>query len=241
MIELCIKTVILFVSCIVLLIAVRPRSQTYKQEFNEYKQSVYFKTTKNNYNKVASDAGLLGEYQISQLLEPYCSSGAKMLYNLYIPYKSGYTEIDVVMIHPAGIFVIESKNYSGVVYGNANDKMWMQKINGQIQEFYNPVAQNALHVGALRKLLGNNVNMHPFVVFSNRCKLKIRTQNNCLPVIHQKQLRKDIKRIINYGYTSMTSTQINKTYRLLKQYVHVNEKIKKQHQEAVAAATRRQR
>lgn len=235
---ICIGLFVVFI--VILLLCILPKQESYKAGLTRYRKSLYYKSTRNNYNRVVYDQGLYGEYEITCILEN-CAHNAKFLHNVYIPYGNKTTEIDIIMIHPAGIFVIESKNYSGVVYGNANDKMWMQKINGQIQEFYNPVAQNALHVGALRKLLGNNVNMHPFVVFSNRCKLKIRTQNNCLPVIHQKQLRKDIKRIINYGYTSMTSTQINKTYRLLKQYVHVNEKIKKQHQEAVAAATRRQR
>ena len=114
MIGLYVTTVILIVMGIVLVITIQPRPQTYQQELDEYKQSIYYKTTKNNYNKVASDAGLLGEYQISRLLELYCCDGAKLLHNLYVPHKSGFTEIDVVMIHPAGVFVIESKNYRGL-------------------------------------------------------------------------------------------------------------------------------
>ena len=47
----------------------------------------------------------------------------KILRNVYIPKDNGETtEIDIVYITQKGIFVIESKNYSGWIFGNEKDQ-----------------------------------------------------------------------------------------------------------------------
>lgn len=47
------------------------------------------------------------------------------LKNIYIPKDDGETsEIDLVYITQKGIFVIESKNYSGWIFGNLCSQYW---------------------------------------------------------------------------------------------------------------------
>ena len=49
----------------------------------------------------------------------FLGRGGKILRNVYIPKENGETsEIDVLYITQKGIFVIESKNYSGWVFGS---------------------------------------------------------------------------------------------------------------------------
>ena len=55
------------------------------------------------------------------------------LRNLYVPKENGETtEIDLVYITQKGVFVIESKNYSGWIFGNEKDQYWTASLsNGQ--------------------------------------------------------------------------------------------------------------
>ena len=55
------------------------------------------------------------------------------------------TEIDVLMLHTSGIYVFESKNYSGWIFGDEKSKTWTQTLpNGrgrraQKERFLNPI------------------------------------------------------------------------------------------------------
>ena len=50
----------------------------------------------------------------------------KILKNIYVPKDNGDTsEIDLVYITQKGIFVIESKNYSGWIFGDYNSMYWI--------------------------------------------------------------------------------------------------------------------
>lgn len=196
---------------------------------SKYKSSDYYRQTKNNYNTVMSDAGLLGEYQLSCKLQRYAQDGAKFLYNTYLPYKDGTTEIDIIMIHPSGLYVFENKNYRGVISGSDKDKMWLQHIHHQLYKFQNPIKQNNMHISAIRHIVGQTTNIHSVVVFGDKCKLKIKYPGNNEPVIHIKKLNKRIKKIINYGYISMSKTRVNELYKTLKPYTQVSYFDKQKH------------
>lgn len=57
---------------------------------------------------------------------------------------SEYVQIDCVAINQQGIFVFESKDYSGYIYGDGLHKSWTQVLNyGKTKhQFYNPIRQN---------------------------------------------------------------------------------------------------
>ena len=85
----------------------------------------------------------------------------RILKNVYIPKKDGdTTEIDLLFITEKGIFVIESKNYSGYIFGDGKTAKWTttlfagRNIRGQKQvekhQFYNPIWQNYNHIKYLR-------------------------------------------------------------------------------------------
>lgn len=75
-----------------------------------YKQSAYYRATGNSYRTVMGDTGRYGEYLTGKEL---AGLGGSVFYNVYIPKREGTTEADIVMVHPSGVYVIESKNYSG--------------------------------------------------------------------------------------------------------------------------------
>lgn len=104
----------------------------------------------------------------------------KVLRNVYVPKGTGETsEIDVIFITQKGIFVIESKNYSGWIFGNEADKYWTASLlNGQKNRFYNPIMQNRGHIKWLRKYLADDTPLFSIIVFSERCELKKVTVSN---------------------------------------------------------------
>ena len=54
-----------------------------------------------------------------------------------LPMKGKTTEIDLLMLHEKGIFVIESKYYSGWIFGSEDQLKWTQCFrNGRKEHFY---------------------------------------------------------------------------------------------------------
>ncbi|SDF85468.1 Nuclease-related domain-containing protein [Methanolobus vulcani] len=69
----------------------------------------------------------------------------------------GSSQIDHIVVCPKGVYTIETKNYRGTIYGNANDQYWMQVFpNGSEYDFYNPVKQGNKHSLELSKYLEEN-------------------------------------------------------------------------------------
>lgn len=88
----------------------------------KYKSSNYYKITNNSYLSVLFNKGTNGEYKLYQNLKFFGTKGCKFLFNLYIPRNNGKTsEIDLIMFHKKGLFIFESKNYSGWIFGNENN------------------------------------------------------------------------------------------------------------------------
>ena len=85
--------------------------------------------------------------------------------------RSGHTtQIDHIIISPYGIFVIETKNYSGWIFGSEHDSQWTQKIYKKSYQFQNPLRQNYRHIKVLSDIL--NLNQNKFIsiiVFTGEC------------------------------------------------------------------------
>lgn len=189
-----------------------------------------------SYLSVYFDKGLSGEYKLYQYLQPFELTGCKFLFNLYIPRDNGKTsEIDVVMFHPKGLFVIESKNYSGWIFGNENNKQWTQTLpvgrrRSHKERFYNPIMQNATHIRAIRKYIDDTIPVYSAIAFSNKCTLKNVTVKSSVILTYYSDLQKDIEyklsKINNY---TMTQELMNETYNKLSQYANVDASTRLQH------------
>ncbi|MDR3069935.1 MAG: NERD domain-containing protein [Propionibacteriaceae bacterium] len=147
----------------------------YAYQRHTYNKSNYFAITQNSYRKVMRDKGLRGEYRTASRLEKV-PGNKKILLNLYVPKgERDTTEIDVVLIHASGIYVLESKYYSGWIFGSEGDKMWTQTFpSGRKERFYNPIKQNQAHIRCLRNYLGQtpDIPYHSIIVFSGESTLK---------------------------------------------------------------------
>lgn len=166
----------------------------YLEKNKDYKAGAYYQITKVPFFYIKRDLGRYGEYLIYENLKFFEQNGAKFLFNVYIPKQNGEkTEIDVLMISKRGIFIFESKNYSGWIFGSENQKYWYQTLatgrgRSRKEHFYNPIMQNSSHIKHLKSLVGNQIIMHSIIVFSDRCTLKrITVWNNDIRVIKRNQ------------------------------------------------------
>ena len=142
-----------------------------------YMNSTYYKVTKKPFLAMRTDVGTYGEYCIFKLLKSYENKGAKFLFNVYLPKGEGETtEIDVLMICSQGIYVFESKNYSGWIFGNEHQKKLTQLLDygKEKHRFYNPVMQNAGHIQANRQSLPQNpdIPIYSVIVFFGSSEFK---------------------------------------------------------------------
>lgn len=100
-------------------------------------------------------AGPRGERQIAAVLRSRLPEADYTLFHdVTLHVEGGTTQIDHVVISRFGVFVIETKNMSGWIFGEADKASWTQVIYGHKTQFQNPLRQNHGHVKALEKSLG---------------------------------------------------------------------------------------
>jgi restriction system protein len=101
--------------------------------------------------------------------------------NVTIRTRRGTTQIDHVIISRYGIFVVETKNMSGWIFGSEYDPFWTKTSRGNKLKFQNPLHQNEGHIRALSRLAGIPLeNMHSVVVFRGNCSLRTALPANVL-------------------------------------------------------------
>ncbi|MEB0012277.1 NERD domain-containing protein [Glaciimonas sp. Gout2] len=89
-----------------------------------------------------------------------------LIKNVTLPVEDGTTQIDHIIVSRFGIFVIETKNMKGWIFGDAKQKTWTQKIYKHTTKFQNPLHQNYKHVKALETLLELDSSLiHSVIVF----------------------------------------------------------------------------
>lgn len=123
----------------------------------------------NIYKAGVSGEGITAEI-IRKLPEEYFA-----VQNLRVTYNDQSSEMDLVVVGPTGVFIVETKNLKGTVVGEAEEKYWtLCKVGRQgtpySKEFYSPVKQVGTHVYRLANFLrsnGANIRVESAVYFSH--------------------------------------------------------------------------
>ena len=103
-------------------------------------------------------AGRQGEEIADSLIRSVMNEHDILLSNLKISYDGKKAEIDKLIINSHGIFIIEVKNYNGILKGSPDDYIWLQtKVSpgGNIftKEVQNPIRQVKRQTYILSKCL----------------------------------------------------------------------------------------
>jgi len=97
----------------------------------------------------------------------------KRFHNLIIPTQNGTTQIDHVLMSRFGIFVVETKNFNGCIYGSEKGKVWTQFLGSTKNRFQNPLHQNYKHTKTLAEHLNiEHSKIQSIVVFVGEAELK---------------------------------------------------------------------
>jgi len=75
------------------------------------------------------------------------------IHNVTLLTPEGTTQIDHVFVSRYGIFVVETKNMKGWIFGGENQAQWTQTLFKKSFTFQNPLRQNFKHVKALEAAL----------------------------------------------------------------------------------------
>lgn len=124
--------------------------------------------------KAPKSKGELGEILVAEILGKTISGKQYVINDLLFKNEMGQScQIDHIYINKFGIWVIETKNYAGYIYGQENQLEWTQVLSygNEKNKFYNPIKQNATHIYHLSKYLKVNNIFQNVVVFLSRADI----------------------------------------------------------------------
>ena len=118
--------------------------------------------------------GVLGEFKVNLVTRLFLDKNIYTLFkNVTFPTEDGSTQIDHVIVSRYGVFVIETKNLKGWIFGSPRQKNWTQKIYRHTNTFQNPLHQNYKHTQILQTALKLDADkVFSVVVFVGDCTFK---------------------------------------------------------------------
>ena len=121
--------------------------------------------------------GAAGEASVARQIGATVEGEQYVINNFMFCVGQKSCQIDHIVINKNGVFIIETKNYSGAVYGSEQDNYWTQKIGNQTNRIYSPIKQNAMHVYNLSRVLSKHIYLISLVVFVQNNTENIRAEN----------------------------------------------------------------
>ena len=133
--------------------------------------------------------GNVGEWQVANVLRQLNPEQFVVLNDIMFEKQQtaaneiATTQLDHIVVSIYGIFVIETKNYAGKIYGTEKSPKWQYYSHGNKYEFYNPLRQNYKHTKTLQDLLMRNAQaigimgadflIYPIVAFSGNAEIRV--------------------------------------------------------------------
>ena len=161
-------------------------------------------------------AGRLGEVLVSNLIRNILNDDDCLLTNTKLKVDGQETELDNLIINSHGLYIIEVKNYNGILYGDEDDFEWTRiKITeagySYVSQVRNPIKQVNRQVYILSQFLkkqGFHIWIEGYVVLvRDNCPF------NSPQVLHNKE---EIESAIHQGVkTVLDDAAKDRLYRLL--------------------------
>ena len=142
-----------------------------------------------------------------------------MINDVLLPSGRGTTQIDHILVSPSAVFLIETKDMNGWVFGSPGDKHWTQSyaaghwsrkagIKSKQFKFYNPLLQNEGHAKALVKLgIVDRWKLRPVVIFVGDSQMK--TADKFLPFDEHEKIARQNSTWRMRGVICMSLTELH--------------------------------
>lgn len=182
------------------------------------------------------DTGTAGEQYTYRALWYYFQDN--LFRNVYIRKKDGeLTEIDLVAVSKKGIFVFESKNWDGHIYGDGRLAKWLVYYGKSKKYALSPIKQNNGHINALRYHFGEIVPPDKFfsiIIFSARCKLSLKNIDDNTVIVkrdknYNSAIENVLRKIAQKNNDVLTVDEVAKLCRFFKKAQRPDDDIKQEH------------
>ena len=131
--------------------------------------------------------GFMGEFWVKLELEKLPKDKYIILNDIMIKDEHGTHQIDYLVLSHFGIFVIEMKNYYGLIKGKEFDNKWCQFLGKTKNYFVNPLHQNYGHIKSLSNLLKlDDKYFISIICFSNQAKIDVKSNSTVTQVDYLK-------------------------------------------------------
>jgi len=127
------------------------------------------------------------------------------VHDVIISTSNGTTQIDHLVVSPYGVFIVETKNMKGWIFGSENQSKWTQSLYKNKYTFQNPLRQTYRQKKVLAENLGISESLiHVVIYFVGECKFKTPMPPNVL----RSGLGSYIKQYKNIVFTPAQSNKI---------------------------------
>lgn len=111
--------------------------------------------------------GVMGELKVKVLMRFFLNKDDyQVIHDVTLPTEDGTTQIDHIVVSKFGVFIVETKNMKGLIFGTARQKQWTQVIYKYKGKFQNPMHQNYKHTKTFTRLTGIDESLvYPVVTF----------------------------------------------------------------------------
>lgn len=189
-------------------------------------------------NEEYKDIGSTGEQLTYRALYYYFED--KLFRNVYLRDEKGkLTEIDLLAVGNKGIYVFESKNYSGTIYGDEKYAYWKQYLGKKQNKFYNPILQNQRHIDVLKYNFADIPieNFFSIIIFSSRCKLNVKPTDKAFIIKRDApdnmEFNQKFRKFVESKQRILSDEAVMKICDVLRDAQRPNEEIKQEHLEQI--------
>lgn len=191
---------------------------------------------------IGSTPGDRGEYAVMRQLRRLSDEQYFVINDLLFRKSNGATiQIDHIVVSPYGVFVIETKNISGYIYGTENANQWLRRWKGYAPggfykenelSFDNPLRQNDIHIEALSDRLGAGMQIpyYSIIAFSPEATLRVKTDKQ--NIIYWSEIRNYIRQ---YDKAIMSIEEAKNIYENIVALNIANSEVRSQHAESANA------
>jgi restriction system protein len=137
----------------------------------------------------------------------------RRFHNVIVPTSNGTTQIDHILVSPFGLFIVETKNMKGWIFGSENQAKWTQSLYGQNYSFQNPLRQAYRQKKSICEFLEINESViHTIIYFVGDCEFKTSLPANVI----RSRLGRCIKRFKSHV---LTAEEVNRVVRKLERHL----------------------
>jgi len=102
-------------------------------------------------------------------------------HNIIIPSRNGTAQIDHLLLSQFGLFIVETKNMKGWIFGSEDQAKWTQVLYRQKHSFQNPLRQTFRQKKVLAEFLSLDERLiHTVVFFVGDCQFKTELPPNVM-------------------------------------------------------------